>query len=222
MGLIHRLMGGRAGLILGAVLLLLASPLLAPQLLAFPYKQQTAIGTIWSEEPLSTEMIAQTVHDTQVLLTRTPLATASESRPIFITNGGWRWQWVANRSADAFAITRPFSSAVVVNRTDERTGLVDNGRPVGGERALSQVLAHEFTHGLIYRNYGIARAIRFPDWKVEGYADHVAGRSTLDAEEVERLEAEGSDHPAISYFQSRQRVERILRANGGSPDALFE
>ena len=207
---------------LGAVLLLLASPLLAPQLLAFPHKTETAIGTVWSEEPLTPDMLTRAVDHTQKRLGTSPLAGDDEQRWIFITDGGWRWRYIANVSADAFAITRPFSPAVIVNQTDPQTGIIRNGREIGGERALGGVLAHEFAHGLIRRHYGRFTSSRFPQWKIEGYCDHVAGESTLSADEVKRLRDAGQDHPALVYHEGRERVSAILAANGGSVDALFE
>lgn len=207
---------------LGAVFLVLASPLLAPQLLAFPHKTQTEIGTVWSEQALDLKMLDRVVKHTQARLSTTPLAEADEQRWVFISDGGWRWKYLANISSGAFAITRPFSPAVIVNRTDPNTGVVDNGRKLGGQRELGGVLAHEFTHELIRRHYGRLASARLPTWKVEGYCDFVAGESTLTEEQVTRLRQSGQDHPALIYFEGRKRVEAILRANDGSVDALFD
>ncbi|WP_298304394.1 hypothetical protein [uncultured Erythrobacter sp.] len=207
---------------LSAVLLLLASPLLAPQLLAFPHKTETPIGTVWSEEELDPDMLSLTVEHTQERLRTSPLAEANEQRWVFITDGGWRWKYVANISSSAFAITRPLSPAVIVNRTDPNSGVIRNGRELGGERELGGLLAHEFAHELIRRNYGRLASTRFPTWKVEGYCDYVAGESTLTEAQVARLKDDNEDHPALIYFEGRKRVEAILKANGGSVDALFE
>lgn len=207
---------------LGAVLLLLASPLLAPQLLAFPHKVETRIGTVWSDERLDPAMLADAIADARTRIETSPLASDDETRWIFITNGGWRWQYVANVSSGAFALTRPYSPAIVVNRTDPETGVIENGRAIGGERELAGVIAHEFAHGMIRRHFGLPAYVSFPTWKIEGYADHVAGESTLSEAQVERLRAAGEDHPALIYFEGRRRVEAILDANGGSVDALFK
>ncbi|WP_128892895.1 hypothetical protein [Erythrobacter sp. HKB08] len=221
MGLIRKISGGRIGIVLGAAFLLLASPVFAPQLLAFPHKTETAIGTIWSETELPQPLVVQITERTEQRLATSSLAEPEEQRPIFITDGGWRWIWLSQTSKGAFALTRPFTRAVVVNRVDPATGLVTNGQAIGGERELSAVLAHEFTHGMIRRRFGIIASQRFPHWKVEGYCDHVAGESSLSAEEVERLESEGTDHPAIPYYRGRLRVAEILAENGNSVEKLF-
>jgi len=207
---------------LGVVLIILASPLLAPQLLAFPHKTHTEIGTVWSEDPLDPDMLALAVEHTQTRLATSPLAAADEQRWIFITDGGWRWNYVANISSGSFAITRPLSPAIIVNLTDPSSGIVRNGQELGGERELDGVLAHEFAHELIRRRYGRLLSMGFPKWKVEGYCDYVAGESTLTAEQVHRLREKGEGHPALIYFEGHKRVRAVLDANGGSVDALFE
>lgn len=221
MGLIWKLLGGRAGFWLSVPILLLASPLLAPQLLAFPYRTETAIGTVWSERPLDKAMLDKVSKGVTTRMATTPLADKAETRPIFLTDGGWRWTWIAATSRGAFALTRPLTRAVVVNRTDPASGLVQNGQSIGGTRTLAGVLAHEFTHGLIRRRFGILTATTIPAWKVEGYCDHVAGESSLSKADVIALKAAGRDHPALPYYEGRLKVEAALTANGGSVDALF-
>ena len=223
MSLILRLSGGKWGLVTGVVLLLLASPLLAPQLLAFSHRVVTPVGPVYSERPLSQAMLQAAVARVKTRVATSPLADLPETRPVFITDGGWRWRWrwLSTTSHDTFAITRPLTRAVVVNTTNPVTGLVrndpnsDTGREIGG------ILAHEYCHGMIRRRFGVVATIRFPRWKVEGYCDYVAGESTLSAADAERLEAAGIDHPALLYYRGRLRVASELAANGNSVDALF-
>ena len=214
-------MKGWLKVLAGAAGLILVSPLLAPQLLAFPYKTKTTIGTVWSERRLDPDMLDRQVAIARERLATTPLASAQETRPIFVTDGGWRWAWLALQSRGGFALTRPLNTAVVVNDTDPVTGTIRNGSDPGGERRLGPVLAHEFTHGLIRRRFGVVRAGLFPTWKIEGYADHVAGESSLSEADVALLREEGRNHPALPYFHGRLRVAEILRDNGGDLDALF-
>lgn len=207
---------------LGVMLLILASPLLAPQLLAFPHKTQTLVGTVWSDAPLNPQMLEQEVAHARVRISTSPLASGKERRSIFVTQGGWRWHYLANLSSGAFAITRPFSDAIIINRTDTATGIIRNGQTLGGERGLGGVLAHEITHGLIRERYGLLEERRFPTWKVEGYCDYVAGESTLSAAQVADLEKRGENHPALIYYEGHKKVAAILRDNSGSVDALFQ
>lgn len=199
-----------------------ATPLYAPQLLAFPYRAATPIGTVWSETPIAPEILVSTSDAVRARMATTPLADANERRPIFLTEGGWRWSWLAPGNVSAFALSRPLTKAVVVNRAN-LVGDAASGEPTADHtRTLASLLAHEFTHGLIRRRYGDVASLRFPGWKVEGYADYVAGESTLSDAEVARLEAAGKGHPALLYYRGRQRVAKVLAANGGDVDALFD
>lgn len=214
-------MGGRSSVIAGAALLVAASPLYAPQLLAFPHQVETPIGVVRSESPIAPEALDAAVAYTRARMATTPLAGPDERRPIFLTDGGWRWHWLAPGGVSAFGLTRPISRAVIINRAnlagDAAAGVPTNDR----KRTLGSILAHEFTHGLVRRKYGVLRSVTFPRWKVEGYADHVAGESTLDAAAAARLEAAGADHPALIYYRGRQKVAAELAKNGGNVDALF-
>jgi hypothetical protein len=201
---------------------LLAAPVLAPQLLAFPYHAASPIGPVWSERPIDQPALARVAARARTLLAQSPIARPDEQRPIFLTSGGWRWLWLANTSAGGFALTRPITKAVVVNDADVTADRVRNGATIGNRRTLSAVLAHEFTHGIIRRRYGLVKSILAPQWLVEGYADHVAQESSLSGADVARLEASGGTHPALLYYRGRKRVERILAANGNDIDALFE
>ena len=49
-----------------------------------------------------------------------------------------------------------------------------SGKPVPGERTLTYFVAHEIMHTLLADELGAVRYLRLPDWKNEGYADHVA------------------------------------------------
>ena len=217
-----RWFGGRWGVVLSALAVLLASPVLAPQLLAFPYHATSAVGPVWSERPIDQPALDRVAARSRALLAQSPIAGPHEQRPIFLTDGGWRWLWLANTSAGGFALTRPITKAVVVNDADIGAVPVRNGATISNERTLSAVLAHEFTHGVIRRRYGVIKSILAPQWLVEGYADHVAQESSLSDADVAKIEASGQSHPALVYYRGRKRVERILAANGNDIDALFD
>lgn len=211
-----------ASVALGATLVLLASPLAAPQLLAFPYRAQSSIGTVWSDVPIDPLALDAVTSETRRLLAESPISEEDGTRSIFLTNGGWRWLWLANTSRGGFALTRPISAAVIVNASNLQSDRVTNEAAIAGERSLSAVLAHEFTHGDLRRHFGFVHMAMQPQWKVEGYADHIAQESSLSPEEAENLIARGESHPALIYFEGRQQVAAELEANGGSVEALFE
>ncbi|WP_073976966.1 hypothetical protein [Erythrobacter donghaensis] len=214
-------MGGRAGLIIGAPILLLASPLVAPQLLAFPHYAEAGDSQVWSETPIDQAALDRVMARAEMLVSASPIAREHEPRRIFLTDGSWRWLWLANIHRGTFALTRFAGQNLVVNRADLAADRITSNRRVGGSRQLSSVLAHEITHGVLLHHFGAIALFGQPRWKVEGYCDHIAQESALTADDVARLEARGERHPALLYFRGRKRVEAALAANGGSVEALF-
>lgn len=214
-------MGGRVGLMIGVPLLLLASPLLAPQLLAFPHYAEAGDSRVWSETPIDQAALERVITRAEALVSASPLARDREPRRIFLTQGGWRWLWLSNTSRGAFALTRLGGQNLIVNRADLAADRIVNDRPIGGLRKLSSVLAHEIMHGVLLARFGPVEMMRQPRWRVEGYCDHVAQESALTPQDVALLEARGEKHPALLYYHGRKRVEAVLAANGGSVDALF-
>ncbi|TAD74325.1 MAG: hypothetical protein EAY70_11285 [Sphingomonadales bacterium] len=221
MSLIARIGGGRWGLALGALVLLLASPLMAPQLLAFPYQTKAGDSQVWSETPIDQAALDRVMARAETLVSASPIARNREPRRIFLTEGSWRWLWLANINRGAFALTRLGGQNLIVNRGDLAADRIVNNRPVGGSRQLSSVIAHEITHGVLLHHFGRIAMMGQPRWRVEGYCDHIAQESALTPEDVARIEARGEKHPALLYCHGRKRVEAALAANGGSVDALF-
>lgn len=199
--------------------LALAVVIYTPWLLAFPYRTQLGEITIYSVEkpsPALTGVIARGL----ARVSASGIAAPLDARSVYLTDGGWRWWLLSLQSHGAFAVTRPFSSNIVVNRSSIDGDGVWNGAAVAGHRTLTGTIAHESTHLLIYRRYGVLSAVRFAGWKVEGYCDHVAQESSLNAAEAARLRAQDLSPPALAYFEGRQRVEAEL-AKGVSVDALM-
>ncbi len=221
MGVIRRLIGRPRGALLTLIALLLTSPLIAPQLLAFPHYAEAGNSSVWSETPINRQALDRVIARSERLLAASPIADEDESRHIFLTQGGWRWLWLVNTSRGAFALTRHFGQNLIVNRGDLTSDRIVNNRVVGGSRQLSSVIAHETTHGILLRDFGIVQTVMQPRWLIEGYCDHIAQESALTSEDVEQLEARGQDHPALFYYHGRRRVAEILAANGGDVEALF-
>ncbi len=200
----------------------LAASLLWPVLLLFPHERRVGKTVVYSEAPIPDNIDALVRRSDDLLRTSELFESQALSRPIFITRGGWRWRLLAFDTAAAFAQTRPLGENIVVNRADIARDRVWRGAPVAGERVLSDVITHERTHVLIRIRFGMLADRRFPTWLREGYCDHVANSSSLSDEQASRLVSEGRKTPALFYYQSRKRVERALRDNGGSVRALFE
>lgn len=207
--------------LLVAAAIVAAAPVAAPQLLAFPYTARVGANRVWSERPLVQPALSAVLAEADRLDAASPLAQAPEGRRIFLTDGGWRWHWLALTSAGAFGLTRPIGEAIVINRSDLAANRVVNGRDVGGVRTLSGVIAHETCHTMERRHFGPVAMARVPGWLSEGYCDHVAQESSLSAADVAALKTQRRSHPALLYYEGRQRVAATLRANGGNVDALF-
>jgi hypothetical protein len=211
-------------LALGLPLALWISVLAAPQLLAFPYHAEIGITRVYSEKPFRTDDMRRILARSDALTTRTGRLDPAGTR-IFLTDGGWRWRILALTSRGAFAYTRPISTivsdAVVVNRADPTIDMAFNGRAIGGRRKLSGVIAHERTHIWTGRALGLVGHALLPNWKREGYADYIAQETSLTAAEYARLKQSGTDHPAIAYYESRQRIEAIAKIDGGTIAAMF-
>jgi hypothetical protein len=219
----------RSGLLAALIVLplmvglyLFAAIAFLPQLLFFPHHRQIGGVSLYSEAPIP-EAADEVVARAQALLAASPLFRPGETfRPVFVTNGGWRWKLLALGATGAFGVTRASSESVIVNRSDIAADRVWRGSAVAGERSLSGVIAHERVHTLTRRRFGFLADSVYPRWVREGYADYVAGSSSLSDPEAARLRNTESPPAALFYYDARRRVAAILALNGGSVEDLFE
>ena len=206
--------------VVAATLLVIVSPICAPQLLAFPYSERIDNHRVYSERPIDSRVVdAVTKADKLARRSRLPAVT---DQPIFLTQGGWRWRWLTQSGSDGpFGLSRAGFEAIVINRSDAASDRVFRTSVVGSQRSLSGTIAHEMTHGAIRRHFGLMADISYPRWLREGYCDCVAGGSTLTDAEGVALSRTNPSHPALIYWQGVKRVETELRRNGESVDRLF-
>lgn len=216
-----RAVARRLNRIAAVILLLFLSPLFAPQLLAFPYQARSGGLTVYSELPIEQAALDAVTHRSAKLLSASPLARDTEPRRVFLTTGGWRWQWLAFRFRDSFAVSRPLTEPLIFNRSDVRQDKVYAGAGVSAVRSLSGTIAHESCHGLIRRSFGLATDWTKPVWLREGYCDFVAQESALGEARAASLRKSDPDHRALIYFDGRRRVAAELTRNGGNVAALF-
>lgn len=211
-------------LALGLPLALWMSALAAPQLLAFPHHAEIGTTRVYSETPFRPDDMHRILARSDTLTASTGRSDAAGTR-IFLTDGGWRWTILALTSRGAFAYTRPISTivsdAVIVNRADPAADMAVNGHAIGGKRSLSGVIAHERTHIWTGRALGLVENALLPNWQREGYADYIAQETSLTAAEYARLKQSGDGHPAIPYYEGRQRIEALAKAKGGTIAAIF-
>lgn len=207
---------------IAAVGLVMASVVLAPQLLAFPYRAEMGATRVYAEAPIDAAAVRRVLARADARLAASPLYRSPVGTRVFLTDGGWRWHLLALTSGNALGFTRPWSDmvsdAVVINSSDVARDRISTAYR---ERSLSGVIAHERTHIMVRRHVGLVRGLMLPGWISEGYADHVAGESTLSAAQAAALVARGEQDRPLFYYQARQRVEAVLAANGGDVDALL-
>lgn len=206
--------------IVGAAVVV-ASPVIAPPLLAFPYSTTIRQHRVYSEQPIDPRLAAL-VAEADAMAAKSPLSSSrAADQPIFLTDGGWRWTWLALRNRTAYAVSRPLIETIVINRSSVTRDLVENRAGAPGSRSLHATLAHEMTHGLIRAHFGPAADFKYPAELREGYCDYVAGGGSLTDAEARALIASGRDVPALTYWRGRKKVEAALASNGGNVDALF-
>ena len=210
---------GLSRVIAVAVVAALFGMLHAPRVLAFPFRAQVGDVTVYAEQPISPS-ISGIIADANRRVAASSIAAPLGQRSIYLTDGGWRWTLLALQSRGAFAVTRGFTKAIVVNRSDIAANAVANGAAIAGTRSLAGTIAHETTHLLIYHRYGMIRPLRFPTWKHEGYCDYVAQESSLSDAEAARLHGSGQNVPALAYHDGRLRVAALL-ARDPDVDHLF-
>lgn len=114
------------------------------------------------------------------------------------------------------------TSNIFINRSDVSQDLVLRRAAENDRRSLSGVIAHEVTHLLIRKKVGYWRNIRMPVWKKEGYAEYVAGGSTLPYETgVKMWKANPKDGTGYQYFKYYMLVRHLLEKDKLSVDELF-
>lgn len=215
------LLGGRWGMrVLPLVAVAVSVVLKVPAALAFPYRVEVGATTVYAERPVSTAIVPVLARADR-LLAGSPIDEPGIRRQIVLTDGGWRWRLLALNLHRVVALRRPFSDVLLFNRSDVTRDRVSNAAAIGGTRTLSGTIAHETVHLLVARRIGEWRAARLPVWKREGYADVVAGETSIDPADEARIRARDPRAPVLAYYDGRRRAAAELRRNGGSVDALL-
>jgi len=197
----------------------LAAGVYAPEVLAFPYKAQFGNTVVRSERPLPADF-GRTIEAADALVAKSALYHGPVSRRIFLTDGGWRWRLMALQLDGTVAFTRPLGNLIVVCDADPAADSARNHIRFPGIRTLHDTIAHETTHILINNHFGVLQAAQFPRWKVEGYADYIAGTSSLSDARAALVRRQDPYNPALVYYDGRKRVAAAL-ARDPNVDRFF-
>ena len=194
-----------------------------PQVL-FGHQVSSDNLTVYSREPLD-QNINTVLDRAQQRLATSPLNSADVKPRIFLTNS-FRVYSVLSVYVGANSFGKGYAALntnnIFINKSDVANDLVFRNAPDRNQRSLSGVIAHEITHLLIRRRYGYLRNLTMPTWKKEGYAEYVAGSSTLDYETGVRMWKTNTGGGAgYQYFKYYMMVKYLLERDKLSVDDLF-
>jgi len=192
-----------------------------PAALAFPYRADFGRTTVLSERPIDRDAMRHVLDRADRLLVASPLYRPGLSRQLVLTDGGWRWDILSIGVRTSIAFRRPFSHALIFNRSSVAADRVTNGATLGGVRSLSGTIAHEMTHRLVADHIGEWAAMRLPAWKREGYPDYVAHETSIRPQDEALIRQRAPHARVLTYYEGRRRVAAELARNGGSVDALL-
>jgi hypothetical protein len=150
------------------------------------------------------------------------LFQAPRGTRVFLTGSAFEFKVLSLfRNAGAFGNTFAMLDYVVIAPSDIARDRVESAAPRFHTRSLHGVLAHEFTHLLLYWSFSVESLTQMPTWMVEGYADYIAQESSFPETEGMALFCAGgaSDSPSFAYFKYRKVVGALL-ARGISFRAL--
>ena len=197
--------------------------LVYPQVL-FAHEVRYKNFTVYSRQPL-TSSIYTVLDKVEAELSASPINDTSVQPKIFLTNSQKLYSFLSLYIGwNSFGKGYPLlpTSNVFINEADVSRDLVFRKAATGGQRSLSGVIAHEITHLHVRRRFGYVRNIAMPSWKKEGYAEYVAGGSTLDYETGVKLwKANPNDGTAYQYFKYYLTVKYLLENEKLSVDDLF-
>lgn len=198
-------------------------------LLCFPqvlFGHQISSGnlTVYSREPLD-QNINAVLERVQQRLAASPINSTDVKPKIFLTNSFRFYSTLSlyigdNSFGKGYAALN--TNNVFINKSDIANDLVFRSAPDHNQRSLSGVIAHEITHLLIRKRYGYWRNLTMPTWKKEGYAEYVAGGSTLDYEAGVRMwKTNPRNGTGYQYFKYYTLVKYLLEHEKLSVDDLF-
>jgi hypothetical protein len=194
-----------------------------PQVL-FGHQVSTGNLTIYSREPFD-QNINTVLDRVQQRLAASPINSADVKPRIFLTNSFGFYSVLSvyigdNSFGKGFAALN--RDNVFINKSDAASDLVFRNAPAHNQRSLSGVIAHEITHLLVRKRYGYWRTLTMPAWKKEGYAEYIAGGSTLDYETGVRMwKANPRKGAGYQYFKYYMVVKYLLENDRISVDDLF-
>jgi hypothetical protein len=179
---------------------------------------------LYSQQPIDPSVTA-VLDKVQARLESSPLNNDEVKPRVFLINNFRVYSMLslyigANSFGKGYAMLP--TDNVFMNKSDVSKDLVFRNAPANNSRRLSGVIAHETTHLLIRKRFGYWRNLTMPTWKKEGYAEYVAGGSTLPYETGVKMWKENpKDGTGYQYFKYYMLVKYLLEQEKISVDDLF-
>ena len=206
---------------LTAVFSAYALTLIFPQFL-FAHEVSHKNFKVYARQPLD-ESITRVLDSAEERLKKSPIYDESVREKIFISDSFGFYVFLSTVKYNSFANTIPGVGNIRVNKSDIGGDLVFRNTDADNQRSLSGVIAHEVTHNLIRKRFGLVNSfIKLPNWKDEGYCEYVAGETTLSFEEgVRRWKENPASDRQYAYFKYQQMVKYLLDDEKISVEELF-
>lgn len=180
--------------------------------------------TVYSREPLDQNIYA-VLDKVEATLAKSQINNTQVKPRIFLTNSQRLYSVLSLYiGANSFGKGMPVlaNNNVFINTADVSKDLVFRRAAEYGSRSLSGVVSHEITHLLVREKFGYVRNLTMPAWKKEGYAEYVAGGSTLDyATGMQRWKANPGNDAGYQYFKYYSMVKYLLDTEKLSVEELF-
>ena len=194
-----------------------------PQVL-FAHQSSYKNFKIYSTVPLD-ESVYAVLDRVEIKLSASEIKNQEVKPKIFLTNSHGFYALLSlyigsNSFGKGFAVLP--TNNIFINRSDAAKDLVFRSAPTNNGRSLSGVIAHEITHLLIKKKFGYWKNLTMPAWKKEGYAEYVAGGSTLDYETgIKMWKDNPKDGSGYQYFKYYMLVKYLLEHDRMSVENLF-
>ena len=181
--------------------------------------------TVYSREPLDQNVYAM-LDKVEATLATSEINNTAVKPKIFLTGSHQLYAALSFYiGANSFGKGMPVlaNSNVFINKADVAKDLVFRRAPEYDSRSLSGVVSHEITHLLVRQKFGYVKNLTMPAWKKEGYAEYVAGGTTIDyATGVRRWKANPGDDTGYQYFKYYMLVKYLLDTEKLSVEDLFD
>src|SRR5690349_947858 len=180
--------------------------------------------TVYSRQPLNQNVYVM-LDKVETRLATSEVNNMQVKPKIFLTNSQ-RLYSLLSLYLDANSFGKGFgllpTNNVFINEADVARDLVFRKAPAFNQRSLSEVVAHEVTHLLVREKFGYLKNVTMPAWKKEGYAEYVAGGTTLDyATGANLWKANPQNDRGYQYFKYYMLVKYLMDHDKLTVEQLF-